>query len=183
MPRIDIQQINLFILRYRKILLALGFSLIVWMISSNPPNGNLVLIANQFIPANSKLQAEQFSLITIANFETESFISNLESIQSLYTKIDIQPGSLINQESTSSEKGFNNRVDVFVNLENQGNINPGSKLHLWSQSDEFSQLISSDAVVRTSESDSYGARLLVSIPLTDEYAVMQSQGIKVVQVD
>ncbi|MCX6402871.1 MAG: hypothetical protein NT032_02895, partial [Actinobacteria bacterium] len=81
------------------------------------------------------------------------------------------------------EKGFNNRVDVFVNLENQGHINPGTKLHLWSQTDEFSQLISSDAVVRTSESDNYGARLLVSIPLTDEYAVMQSQGIKVVQVD
>jgi hypothetical protein len=177
--RIDIRQVNLFILRYRKILVALGFSFIVWTISQNPPAGNLVLIANQFVPANSALTAEQFSLATISDFDSANYVSKYSDLASNFSQVDIAPGSLLSRDSITSDKVFNNRIDVFVALENQGQINPGTHLHLWSQSEEIGRLISSEAIVRKSETDNYGTRLTVSIPISDEYAVMQSQGIKV----
>jgi len=183
MPKIDLNQIHLFILRYRKILIALGFSFIVWSIAQNPPDGEIVLIANQFIPAHSKLAAEQFTQINISGLDTGNFISKYSEIDSTYSQNDIQPGSLIQKGNISQVAAPNNRVDVFISLDNQLEINAGTKLHLWSDSEEFKQLVSNDAVVRSSETDSYGTRLRVSVPISDEYSVMQSNDIKVVMVD
>lgn len=179
MPKIEIRQIHLFILRYRKILVALGFSFIVWTISQNPPSGNLVLIATQFVPANSALSSEQFELATISDFDTKNYVSEFSAIELAFNSYDILPGSLLSKDSISNTAIQNNRVDIFVNLENQGAIEPGSRLHLWSQDDEFNRLVSSDGIVRKSDTDNYGTRLTISIPLADEYQVMQSNNIKV----
>jgi hypothetical protein len=183
MPKIELNQIHLFILRYRKILVALGFSFIVWSIAQNPPDGKVVLIANQFIPANHQLSAEQFSEIRISGFDTENFVTGFSEVNNKFSKSEIAAGSLLKQDAMSSESLNSDRVDVFITLENQTTISAGTKLHLWSDLEEFKQLVSSDAVVRTSESDNYGTRLRVSIPLADEYSVMQSNSIKVVLVN
>ncbi len=183
MPEINLRQIHLFILRYRKILVAIGFSFIVWNISQTPPNGNLVLVANQFIPANTPLTSELFSKVTINDFDTESYVADISQIQSSYAKNDIPVGALINRDAIESEYSLNDRVDVYITLENIGGIPAGRHLHLWAQSDGYSNLVSKDAIVRTSETDNYGTRLTVSVPNADEYSVMQSQSIKVVLVN
>ena len=183
MPKVDFNQIHLFILRYRKILIALGFSFIVWSIAQNPPDGKVVLIANQYIPANSKFELAQFAEVRVAGFDTDQFVNSFSLLRSAFAKSDIAMGSLIAQEELSSNSFPTNRVDVFISLDSQLPIKAGSKLHLWANSDEFKHLVSNDAVVRSSETDSYGTRLRVSVPMSDEYSVMQSDDIQVVMVN
>lgn len=183
MPKFELNQIHLFILRYRKILIALGFSFIVWSIAQNPPEGNVVLIANQFIPASTQLLPEQFSEVRISGFAVDDFVTNISELTSAYSKNNITSGALVMRDAITAKSISDDRVDVFISLENQSPINPGTKLHLWSDQEEFKQLVSSDALVRTSEVDNYGTRLRVSIPMQDEYAVMQSDSIKIVMVN
>lgn len=180
--KINTRGISRFIIQYRNILIALGASIVVWSITSNPPSGQLVLIANQFIPAGTKLNPTYFSKVHINGFEKENLISDGSFTQNKTASSDLQAGTVLTQDLISTSRVQNNRIDVFIALEQQIQINPGDKLHLWNVDEGFSQLVSQDAVVRRSGADNYGTELVVSVPLVDEYQVMQSQNIRVTLV-
>jgi hypothetical protein len=182
MRKINNRGISRFIIQYRNILIALGASIVVWNITSNPPSGQLVLISNQFIPAGTKLNPSYFSEVHINGFEKENLVGDIASTQNKTASSDLQAGTVMSQELISPSQVPNNRVDVFIALEQQIQINPGDKLHLWNVDESFSRLVSQDAVVRRSGANNYGTELVVSVPLVDEYQVMQSQNIQVTQV-
>lgn len=179
MRKINFREVSKFILQYRNILLALGVSILVWNITSNPPSGELVLIANQYIPIGTKLDSRLFTEVHLSGFNHENLISNISGLQNKSAGDNLLAGTVLNEDLVSNSLVPNNRIDVFISLEQQLEINSGDKLHLWNLNDGYSQMVSQDAVVRRSNSDSYGTDLVVSVPLSDEYLVMQSQNIRI----
>lgn len=179
MIKFDSRQVNIFLLRYRKIFVALIISFLVWSLTLNPPTGATVLIAKEFIPQNSSLSRTQFAQIQVSNFDTSEYLADFSELKSTFAGQDIQAGSLMVDNYLKSEVGSTTRVDVFISVENSGIVRPGAKLHLWTSGDEYKRLVSSDAVVRSSHIDNYQTHLRVSIPILDEYEVMQSNEIKI----
>lgn len=179
MDKLNLRQINIFLLRYRKILIALLVSFLVWNLTQNAPPGKTVLIAREFIPANAKLSQNQFLQIQISGLDTENFLTEFVQVEAKYAKRQIPIGSLISKNSIKTKPDLSTRIDVFVSLENTDQIAPGTPLHLWAISDQFKKLVSTDAIVRSATYDNFKTHLKVSIPLLDEYEVMQANEIKV----
>ena len=182
MPKINYQEISRFILKYRNYLIALGVSIIIWNITSNPPSGELVLVSNQYIPAGTKLDDKLFAEAHLNGINKDLLISDFSILRNQFAATDIPNGAILNQDLVSDSPQTNNRIDVFISLEQQLDISPGDKIHLWNVDEAFSQIVSQDAVVRRSSSDNYGTELVVSVPFTDEYLVMQSQNIRVTKI-
>lgn len=179
MIKFDSRQINIFLFRYRKILIALGISFLVWNFSQTSSTGKTVLVAKEYIPENSRLIQSQFSQVQISNFDTDGFFTDLSEVELNYANQDISAGSLVSREQVKQDVDFLDRLDVFVSIENVGEISPGTKIHLWSAADEFKRLISSEAVVRSSRTDNYKTHLIVSLPKIDEYDFMQANEVKI----
>jgi len=176
----DRRTLLLLIVRYRALLIALLVFISAFALLGTSHRGQPVLIANHDIAAGASLGPGDF---TVAYLDAAIKTAALDSLgQASASAVFIRAGALLTPDLLASNNIDVDRIVVSMPLESSEVTLPrvGTHVHVWALGDEFTALVSSDGVVVGGVD---GNIATLSIPLSDERAVMQAAAVRLSQVN
>lgn len=180
-PTKSIQQ---FLLHQRGWITFVIVTLVVWSIGSGWHKGEPAVFSLRAMSVGDVIRADDVSLGYIDGAVT-TYIRSVDEIVGKQLTQSVAAGSALTSAAITATRSPSNRVVLTLPLEDSdpGNYAAGTHVHLWSLGDEFNLLVSSDATVVASGSESLGSNFVtVSIPRADESAVMQSSAVRIAAV-
>jgi len=172
----------LLILRYRFALVASLVLVISWSVLSGVHKGQPVVIARHELLAGAIIRSGDVAIAYIDGSSSTSYVASAIDAIGRRISSSTKVGLPLLQSQLRPSQTATDRIVINLPLESgdRGSYPQGTAVHLWSLGENFSELISVDAVVVESLTESNASpRITVSIPRSDENAVMQAVAVRV----
>jgi hypothetical protein len=172
-----------FLLRHRRILVALLGATVVWVFASNLTGTTSVVLVSSPLPAGSTISADSMSMVEVRGVLPDGFIRDISQVQGLFTNQNLSPGTLLLSSHLSTNQNSLNKFVASLPLEagDTSTYPPGSSVRVWAISDEGAFLISENAVVlSTQESVGANNRVTLAFDEASEFRLMQAFAIRLV---
>lgn len=172
-----------FLIRHRRVLVAVLAASIVWLFASNVAGTTAVLLVTSPIPAGSIITSESLSLIEVQGSLPEGVLRDISQVENLFANQNLTPGMFLLSSQLSSTGTSSNRFIASLPLE-AGDTTlypPGSVVRVWSLGEEGAFLITENAVVISTEQSVGGNnRVTLAFDEASEFQLMQAFALRLV---
>lgn len=172
-----------FLIRHRRILVALLLATIAWLIAGNLAGATSVVMVNAPITSGSLIDSQTLSVVEVRGTLPEGYINDVEQISGYYSNQNLVPGMVLLSSHLTSTPSDSNRLVASLPLEAGDNTlyQPGASVRVWAISDEGVFLITENAVViSTEQSVSENNRVTLAFDEASEYRLMQAFALRLV---
>lgn len=172
-------------LRYRVWITVAAVFVFILSIGATATSGAPLVMAIRPISAGVIVTAEDVATVYMRGIPSHNYVTDINDIVGKPAEFSTNAGNFVPSKKSTDPSLEQDRVIVSVALDGSDpHIFPiGSTLHLWQVDDAGSRLISQDAqVIEGSSSLLQSGNLVVSIPSTDEFSVMQALAVRVAWV-
>lgn len=165
----------------------IGFAIIcvaIWSFGSGLHKGEPAVFIKRDMAVGDVISATDVALGFIDG-AIAAYITDAQQVIGRQLTQSVVAGTPITAAAITKARATNNRVVISMPLEDSdpGNYAVGTHVHVWSITEEFATLISSEAIVVMSNRDAMSAHsLTVSVPREDENAMMQARVVRVAAV-
>lgn len=175
--------IERFLIRHRRVLVALLAATVVWLFASNVAGSTTVVLVTSPIPAGSMISPDSLSIVEVQGNLPEGVIGDLNQVQNLYANQNLTPGMFLLSSQLTSTSNTSNRFIASLPLEAGDNTlyPPGSLVRVWSLGEEGAFLITESAVVISTEQSVGGNnRVTLAFDEASEFPLMQAFALRLV---
>ena len=162
----------------------LGFGIItiaIWSFGSGLHKGEPAVFVVRARAVGDVLAPTDVSLGYIDG-AVATYISDPQRVIGRQLTQSVAAGMPLTSAALTQARTRNNRVVVTLPIEDSdpGNYAAGTHVHVWSITEEFATLVSSEAIVVTATRDAMSTRsVTLSVPRDDESSMMQARVVRV----
>lgn len=181
--KLDRDFLEQFLIRHRRILVALLLATIAWIIAGNLVGSTSAVIVTAPITHGSRIESQTLSVVEVRGTLPQGYISDIEQLSGHYSNQNLVPGMLLLSSHLTSTPSNSNRFVASLPLEAGDNTQyqPGASVRVWAVSDEGVFLITDNAtVISTQQSVSANNRVTLAFDETSEYRLMQAYALRLV---
>jgi len=180
----SLRRIQQLLLLNRAALTFVAVAFIIWAVGSGFHKGTPVLFSARSLHVGEVIRAADV-VVTYIEGAQLTYLSNVDDVVGKVVSSDIEAGAPLRQSHFSTHAADDTRIHMTLSLDQSdpAQYAPGTRVHVWRLSDEFAELVSTDAiVVRATRSNVGSNSVTLSLLREDESAVVQSAAVRLVTV-
>lgn len=178
------RQLQRFLLTHRGSITFVALALCIWSVSSGFHRGAPVVMSARALQVGETISNKDVYVVYVDGSRRE-YVESLDRVLGETIRTEVSAGTPLVSEMLSQRPVESGLVTVSVSLDeaDPANYAPGTQVHVWKLTEEFAELVSTEArVVRANKSRIGANSVTLKIPRADEAIVIQANAVRLVSL-